>query len=79
MTFVSEAAKAAGVDQQLELKSQIGTVSQCRSINKAGMILNDYQPEIEVDPQTYQVKADGTLLSCEPALELPMAQKYFLF
>ncbi|MCG7903879.1 MAG: urease subunit alpha, partial [Candidatus Thiodiazotropha weberae] len=55
MTFVSEAAKAAGVDQQLELKSQIGTVSQCRSINKAGMILNDYQPEIEVDPQTYQV------------------------
>ncbi|ODB92125.1 urease subunit alpha [Candidatus Thiodiazotropha endoloripes] len=79
MTFVSEAAKAAGVDQQLELKSQIGTVSQCRSINKAGMILNDYQPEIEVDPQTYQVKADGTLLTCEPAVELPMAQKYFLF
>ncbi|MCG8054052.1 MAG: urease subunit alpha [Candidatus Thiodiazotropha endolucinida] len=79
MTFVSEAAKAAGVDQQLDLKSQIGSVSQCRSINKAGMILNDYQPEIEVDPQTYQVKADGTLLTCEPATELPMAQKYFLF
>ena len=79
MTFVSEAAKAAGVDQQLDLKSQIGTVSQCRSIDKAGMILNDYQPEIEVDPQTYQVKADGTLLTCEPAAELPMAQKYFLF
>ncbi|MEJ2622648.1 MAG: urease subunit alpha [Candidatus Thiodiazotropha sp.] len=79
MTFLSAAAKAAGVDQQLELKSQIGTVSQCRSINKAGMILNDYQPEIEVDAQTYQVKADGTLLTCEPAAELPMAQKYFLF
>ncbi|MBW9258131.1 MAG: urease subunit alpha [Candidatus Thiodiazotropha sp. (ex. Lucinisca nassula)] len=79
MTFVSEAAKAAAVDQQLDLKSQIGTVSQCRSIDKTGMILNDYQPEIEVDPQTYQVKADGTLLTCEPAAELPMAQKYFLF
>ncbi|MCG7908214.1 MAG: urease subunit alpha [Candidatus Thiodiazotropha taylori] len=79
MTFVSEAAKAAGVDQQLDLKSQIGSVSQCRSIDKTGMILNDYQPEIEVDPQTYQVKADGTLLTCEPAVELPMAQKYFLF
>lgn len=79
MTFVSEAAKAAGVDQQLDLKSQIGTVSQCRSVDKTGMILNDYQPEIEVDPQTYQVKADGTLLTCEPAVELPMAQKYFLF
>ncbi|MCG8489044.1 MAG: urease subunit alpha [Chromatiales bacterium] len=79
MTFVSEAAKSAGVDQQLDLKSQIGTVSQCRSIDKTGMILNDYQPEIEVDPQTYQVKADGTLLTCEPAAELPMAQKYFLF
>ncbi|MBV2091129.1 MAG: urease subunit alpha [Candidatus Thiodiazotropha sp. (ex Ctena orbiculata)] len=79
MTFVSEAAKAAAVDQQLGLKSQIGTVRQCRSIDKTGMILNDYQPEIEVDPQTYQVKADGTLLTCEPAAELPMAQKYFLF
>ncbi|MCG8029843.1 MAG: urease subunit alpha [Candidatus Thiodiazotropha taylori] len=79
MTFVSEAAKAAGVDQQLDLKSQIGSVSQCRSVDKTGMILNDYQPEIEVDPQTYQVKADGTLLTCEPAVELPMAQKYFLF
>ncbi|MCG8018133.1 MAG: urease subunit alpha, partial [Candidatus Thiodiazotropha sp. 'RUGA'] len=79
MTFLSEAAKAAGVDQQLDLKSQIGSVSQCRSIDKTGMILNDYQPEIEVDPQTYQVKADGTLLTCEPATELPMAQKYFLF
>ncbi|MES9940762.1 MAG: urease subunit alpha [Candidatus Thiodiazotropha sp. 6PLUC2] len=79
MTFISQAAKEAGVDQQLQLKSMIGTVSQCRSVNKSEMILNDYQPEIEVDPQTYQVKADGTLLTCEPAESLPLAQKYFLF
>ncbi|MES9853097.1 MAG: urease subunit alpha [Candidatus Thiodiazotropha sp. L084R] len=79
MTFLSQAAKEAGIDQQLELKSMIGTVSQCRSVNKAEMILNNYQPDIEVDPQTYQVKADGTLLTCEPAESLPLAQKYFLF
>ncbi|MES9861730.1 MAG: urease subunit alpha [Candidatus Thiodiazotropha sp. LLP2] len=79
MTFLSQAAKEAGIDQQLELKSMIGTVSQCRSVNKAEMILNNYQPDIEVDPQTYQVKADGNLLTCEPAESLPLAQKYFLF
>ncbi|MES9832416.1 MAG: urease subunit alpha [Candidatus Thiodiazotropha sp. DIVDIV] len=79
MTFLSQAAKETGIDQQLELKSMIGTVSQCRSVNKAEMILNNYQPDIEVDPQTYQVKADGNLLTCEPAESLPLAQKYFLF
>ena len=54
-------------------------VRNCRNISKADMVLNDYQPEIEVDPQTYQVKADGQLLICEPAAVLPMAQRYFLF
>jgi urease subunit alpha len=57
----------------------IGAVSNCRSISKSSMILNDYQPVIEVDPQNYQVKADGVLLMCEPAEMLPMAQRYFLF
>ena len=79
MTFMSEAAVQAGVADQLELKSKIGKVKNCRNINKSSMILNDYMPEITVDSQTYQVHADGELLVCEPASELPMAQKYFLF
>ncbi len=79
MTFLSQEGYHAGVAQQLGLKSMIGVVRNCRNISKADMILNDYQPEIDVDPQTYQVKADGELLICEPAEILPMAQKYFLF
>lgn len=79
MTFMSAAAIEAGIAGQLQLASMIGQVSQCRSITKDSMILNDYQPEITVDAQTYQVHADGELLVCEPASELPMAQKYFLF
>jgi urease subunit alpha len=79
MTFLSQAGFDAGVHEQLQLKSLIGKVANCRSITKASMLLNDYQPHIEVDPQTYQVKADGELLSCEPADVLPMAQRYFLF
>ena len=79
MTFLSGAAIAAGIPEQLQLASLIGEVSQCRNISKASMILNDYQPEITVDAQTYQVHADGELLVCEPASELPMAQKYYLF
>lgn len=79
MTFLSQAGYDAGVHQQLQLQSLIGTVASCRSITKANMLLNDYQPHIEVDPQTYQVRADGELLTCEPADVLPMAQRYFLF
>ncbi len=79
MTFLSQAAIQAGVHQQLNLKSLIGGVKGCRNISKASMIHNDYMPEITVDSQTYQVHADGELLICEPASELPMAQKYFLF
>lgn len=79
MTFVSQAAVDAGVPDTLGLKSLIGVVKGCRNITKADMVLNDYQPEITVDPQTYQVYADGELLTCEPATELPLAQRYFLF
>ncbi|MES9935705.1 MAG: urease subunit alpha [Sedimenticola sp.] len=79
MTFVSQAGHEAGIAQALELKSMIGVVNNCRKVTKADMLLNDYQPVIEVDPQNYQVKADGQLLTCEPAHVLPMAQKYFLF
>ena len=79
MTFLSAAGQAAGVHEQLELKNLIGVVKECRNISKADMRLNDYQPQISVDPQTYQVRADGELLTCEPASELPLAQRYFLF
>ena len=79
MTFLSQAAAEANIAEQLGLKGLIGTVQQCRSVTKADMVLNDYQPSIEVNPQTYEVKADGELLTCEPATELPMAQRYFLF
>ena len=79
ITFVSRAGAEAGIAEQLGLRSLIGVVQGCRSVKKADMLLNDYQPTIDVDPQTYQVKADGVLLTCEPAEILPMAQKYFLF
>ncbi len=79
LTFISQAAMDAGVPQQLGLKKQIGVVKGCRNVTKADLIHNDYLPNIEVDPQTYQVKADGVLLWCEPAEVLPMAQRYFLF
>ncbi len=79
MTFISQAGHESGIAQALGLKSMIGVVSNCRTVTKADMVLNDYQPVIEVDPQNYQVKADDKLLTCEPVVELPMAQKYFLF
>ncbi|MCB1863524.1 MAG: urease subunit alpha, partial [Gammaproteobacteria bacterium] len=79
MSFLSQAGFNAGVADQLGLKSLIGVVKNCRKLSKANMLLNDYQPQIDVDPQTYQVRADGELLVCEPAEVLPLAQKYFLF
>jgi len=79
LTFISQAAKDAGVPERLGLKKIIAVVKGCRTVSKADLIHNTYQPDIEVDPQTYQVKADGVLLWCEPADELPMAQRYFLF
>ncbi|MBK1719876.1 urease subunit alpha [Thiocystis violacea] len=79
MTFLSQAGLASGIPDALGLKSLIGVVKGCRDIGKKDMVLNDYLPMIEVDPQTYQVRADGELLVCEPATVLPMAQRYFLF
>ncbi|WAH58232.1 urease subunit alpha [Pseudomonas silvicola] len=79
ITFISQAALEAGVPEQLGLKKQIGVVKGCRTVQKTDLIHNGYLPDIDVDPQTYQVKADGVLLWCEPAETLPMAQRYFLF
>ena len=79
MTFLSKAAHEADVHCHLGLESLIGIVRNCRGVQKSDMVLNDWQPTIEVDPQTYQVRADGELLVCEPAEVLPMAQRYFLF
>jgi urease subunit alpha len=79
LTFISQAAEEAGLAQALGLKKTIAVVKGCRSVRKTDLIHNDYLPSIDVDPQTYQVKADGELLWCEPADVLPMAQRYFLF
>ncbi|MFN4238451.1 MAG: urease subunit alpha [Vogesella sp.] len=79
VTFVSQAALAAGVGEALGLKKRLVAVQGCRSVQKTDLIHNDYLPVIEVDPQNYQVRADGELLWCEPASVLPMAQRYFLF
>ena len=79
MTFLSGLAICSGLPAQLGLNSLIGEVKNCRSVKKAHMIHNDWQPLIEVDSQTYQVRANGELLTCEPAAVLPMAQRYFLF
>jgi urease subunit alpha len=79
MTFLSKAGREAGVAESLGLKNQIGVVSGTRSVRKEDMINNSYMPVVEVDPQTYEVRADGNLLTCEPAETLPMTQRYFLF
>ena len=77
--FVSQAAQDKDVKSQLGLAKQTLAVANIRSVSKADMVMNNYQPEIEVHPETYEVRADGELLTCEPAHELPMAQRYFLF
>jgi urease subunit alpha len=79
MTFVSRAAAEAGVPERLGLRRLVGVARGCRGIGKADMVHNRWQPSISVDPQTYEVRADGELLTCEPARELPLAQRYFLF
>jgi urease subunit alpha len=76
---VSQAALAADIGGRLGLGKRLAAVRGTRSIGKASMRLNDAMPRIEVDPQTYEVRADGVLLTCEPAAVLPMAQRYFLF
>ena len=79
LTFVSQAAMNNPAVQSLGLKKRLEPVKHTRNISKADMIHNHYQPSISVDPETYQVMADGQLLICEPAQVLPMAQRYFLF
>ena len=79
LTFVSQAAMANGVGEQLGLQRQLVAVQGCRTIGKRDMVLNDYAPHMEINPQTYEVRADGVLLTCEPLASLPMAQRYFLF
>lgn len=79
ITFVSEASFSAGIPQRLGLKKRIATVRNCRRIGKKDMIHNSATPNIEVDPETYEVRVDGTLITCEPARVLPLAQRYFLF
>ncbi len=80
VTFVSQAAIDSGLRDTLGVEKQLLAVSNTRGgIGKDAMVLNDAQPDVEVDPETYEVRADGELLTCEPAEVLPMAQRYFLF
>ena len=79
VTFISRAAADADIGKKFGLDKTLLAVAGCRAVNKADMVLNDYTPNMEVDPETYEVRADGRLLVCEPAAELAMAQRYFLF
>ncbi len=79
VTFVSAAAEAAGIGATLGLRKDVKAVKGTRNIGKKDLILNDALPEIEVNPETYEVRADGELLTCQPADVLPMAQRYFLY
>ncbi|MCB1740986.1 MAG: amidohydrolase family protein, partial [Gammaproteobacteria bacterium] len=79
LTFVSKAALNADVGSRLGLQRTLHACSGTRRIGKQDMLLNDATPVVEVDPQTYEVRADGELLRCEPASQLPLAQRYFLF
>ena len=79
VTFTSRAATEAGLPARLGLRKRAVAVQNCRTIAKRDMVLNNATPRLEVDPETYEVRADGELLTCEPATELPLAQRYFLF
>jgi urease subunit alpha len=79
LTFVSQAAQAAGVKERFGLAKTLSVVKNIRSVRKQHMVHNNYLPSMEIDPQTYLVRADGQLLTCEPATSLPMTQRYFLF
>ena len=79
LTFVSQAGVAAGVPARAGLKKTIATVQGCRTVTKRDMVHNAWLPKMDIDPHTYEVRADGQLLTCDPATELPMAQRYFLF
>jgi len=79
VSFVSQAGLNRGMADKLGLKKRLVAVKGTRTVRKKDLLHNDYQPHIEVDAQTYEVRADGQLLTCEPAQVLPLAQKYFLF
>jgi urease subunit alpha len=79
VSFISGAAEAAGLRDQLGLAKQTVAIKNVRKIGKADMVLNAALPKIDVHPETYEVRADGVLLTCEPAETLPMAQRYFMF
>jgi urease alpha subunit len=79
ITFISKVAFEAGVHERLGLRKKVLPVMNCRTIGKRDLIHNDVTPRIEVNPETYEVKVDGELVTCEPAETLPMAQRYFLF
>ena len=79
LTFVSQAAAGSGKAKRYGLHKQLATVKTCRTVRKTDMVHNAYLPQMEIDAQTYSVRADGQLLTCEPAKVLPLAQRYFLF
>lgn len=79
ITFISHTAMTAGLPAKLGLKKLTRAVRDCRNIGKAQMLHNSTTPNIEVDPETYEVRVDGNLITCEPAAVLPLAQRYFLF
>ncbi|MBK1713674.1 urease subunit alpha [Rubrivivax gelatinosus] len=79
LTFVSQAALRADIGDELGLAKRLAAVQHCRSVKKGDMVHNGWLPKMEIDPQTYEVRADGQLLTCEPATVLPLAQRYFLF
>jgi urease subunit alpha len=79
LTFVSQAAFKLGVAKKYGLEKTVVPVKAIRKVRKQHMVLNGYMPFMEIDAETYEVRADGQLLTCEPATVLPMAQRYFLF
>jgi urease subunit alpha len=79
LTFVSRAALEAGVGKKLRLGKGLSAVRGTRKLRKTDLVHNGAMPQMEVDPQSYEVRADGVLLTCEPARELPLAQRFFLF
>ena len=79
VTFVSQASFERDIGSNLELRKKTIPIKNTRSINKSDMVYNNLCPTVEVDPETYEVKANGEILTCEPASELPMAQRYFLY
>ena len=79
VTFLPTRAIESGVPDRLGLQRMVLPAHGIRAIDKKRMVLNDARPQIEVDPETYEVRADGVHLTCEPAMVLPLAQRYFLY